>query len=95
MSDFIFLSITKEELVNLIDSCLQNHFQGKSTTNKIEAEIEWLTRKEAASLLHISLPTLDLLTRQQKINAHRIGRKKLYNKNDMNKAINFLKIKYK
>ena len=49
---------------------------GSDTTSLVD-------RKEAARILNISLPTLDLYSKQGIIMARRIGKKILFSKNDL------------
>ena len=54
------------------------------------------TRKEAAKLARITLPTLDKYIQEGKIKAHRLGRRVLFSEEEIKKAIEELPfIKYK
>lgn len=48
----------------------------------------YITRQEAANILHITLPTLLKWTMEGKIKGYRIGRRVLYKKNEIAQAIN-------
>ena len=82
MNHSVFTSFTPNELESLILDCvsraLENH---QPVTTKIE--IEYLTRKETAQKLNISLPTLWKLTKNGNINAYKIGKRVLYRLDDI------------
>jgi len=48
---------------------------------------QFLTRKEAAELLKVSLPTLHRWTKLRKIKAHGIGNKVLYKKRELEESL--------
>lgn len=52
----------------------------------------FLTRKQTASLLKISLPTLTSYVKKGHIPVHRIGSRVLFEKNEVLKAINKIQI---
>lgn len=59
-------------------------------------ETEILTRKEAAALLKVSLPTLAQYTKEQIIEGRKCGNKVLYRKDDLLNAGNIIQsLKYK
>lgn len=47
----------------------------------------YITRLEAANILHITLPTLLKWTMEEKIKGYRIGRRVLYKKNEIEGAV--------
>jgi len=47
----------------------------------------YLSRKEVCDLLKITLPTLNVWQRSGKIPAHRIGRRVLYRKTDIERSL--------
>ncbi|MBK9357026.1 MAG: helix-turn-helix domain-containing protein [Bacteroidales bacterium] len=48
---------------------------------------EFLSRKQTADQLHITLPTLRVWTKTGKIRSHQIGRRVLYKPEDINLAL--------
>ncbi|WP_236973798.1 helix-turn-helix domain-containing protein [Membranihabitans maritimus] len=51
---------------------------------------EYLTRKQTAAKLHITLPTLHQYTKEGLINNKRIGRRVLYSMDEVEKALTAL-----
>lgn len=62
----------------------------ESHRDKLKKEKQFLTRKETAELLSISLPTLHSYTKDGLITSHRIGGRVLYRLDDIEKAITTL-----
>jgi excisionase family DNA binding protein len=91
------LNITEDKFQMLISRAVESAIAKQMNTNGETQSVDkaWLTRMEAARYLKISLPSLDKLTKQGKLIASRIGRKKLYSKDQINKSLNFLTIKNK
>ncbi|MGG9970923.1 helix-turn-helix domain-containing protein [Ferruginibacter sp. SUN002] len=84
-----YIPKSKEELIELIQEAVQESLvsvQKENTTNKYQDEI--FSKKQAASYLKISLPTLSLRTNEGLIKASRIGSRVLYYKSDLDKALN-------
>ncbi|MEM9982370.1 MAG: helix-turn-helix domain-containing protein, partial [Bacteroidota bacterium] len=66
-----------------------------STSSKQEQAIEYLTRKQVAALLGISLPTLHKWTKQGTIQAYRLGANIRYKQADVHAALeNIRYLKY-
>ena len=88
MQDLIFSQIPleqlKSELLDPIKKELHSYF---STLEQPKAQTEYLTRKEAAELLSISLPTLNEWTKQGVIQGLRIASRVRYKKSDVEKAL--------
>lgn len=59
----------------------------KNNLKKQTEESIYLTRKQTAKCLNISLPTLDLYSSQEKIKAHRIGSRILYKHTDIESSL--------
>lgn len=47
----------------------------------------YITRQEAANILHITLPTLLKWTMEERLKGYRIGRRVLYKKNEIESAV--------
>lgn len=76
----IIVSLSKLELQELIKEAVEGCL--KDTENKPQT---WLTRIEAARYLKISLPTFDNLVKAKHIKIRCTGRKKLFNKEEIDK----------
>lgn len=87
MEEKIFLSITKQELEELIIACVKKCLQ--ETHNYTSRKK--VPRKEAAKILHCSERTLDEMTRNGELQGFRMGNRIYYNNEDLEKA--FKKIK--
>lgn len=59
----------------------------KSEPAKASPNVRYLSRREAADALHVTLPTLAQWTKTGKIKAHRIGRRVLYRADDLQSAL--------
>lgn len=80
-----FLSeLTEAELQELITIAVQKALENPSPAKK---DIEYLTREETASKLHISLPTLHEYTKAGKLKKYRIKGRVLYKKDEIDAAL--------
>lgn len=70
----------QEQLARAIEKAL-NKFDSRNR------QVEYLTRKETAQRLHISLPTLNEYTKSGKLRAYRIHGRVLYRKDDVDAAL--------
>ena len=79
MKDLIILQgITKEELFLHIETVIESKLKRFIEDLPKEKAFGYLTRKEAAALLRISLVTLGELTKEQIIESTKIGNRVLY-----------------
>ena len=81
-------SLTLEELTSIIElSILKalSHTPGIQT--KKDPSKEYLTRKEVAGMLSITLPTLHKFSLNGRIKAYRIGSRVLYKPNEVESAL--------
>ena len=80
MKDIIIHIPISEEICKVIQDAIKKGFetQGKSNQVPSNQEIQYLTRKDIAEGLKITLPTLRAWTKSGKIKAYRIGRRILY-----------------
>jgi excisionase family DNA binding protein len=93
MTNILVATVTKEELAQIINDAVKALIPKNRSADSLN--VTWLSRAEAARHLKVSLPTLDDLTKEGKLTAHRIGRSKKYELNEINQQIKNLKIKYK
>ncbi|HET6255143.1 MAG TPA: helix-turn-helix domain-containing protein [Puia sp.] len=80
-------------IADLLRQCNPENSIQKDILNVQDAN--WITRKEAAGYLNISLPTLDKYTRQYDIPVCRVGRQKRYKKTALDQVMAKHQIKYK
>lgn len=67
-----------------------------SSQKNIENEDSFITRKEAADLLHISLTTLDTYTKQGLLVRYKVGHRVLYKKSEITASLGVIKsVKFK
>lgn len=85
-------SLSMEDLKMLFSEVIDEKLIKHILQTDQPQKTEFITRKEAAKLLGISLPTLHKLTQTGKLASFRIGSQVRYNKKEL---INSLKIKYK
>lgn len=89
MEDSILIRyLTIEELQNLIRSTIREEIQ--LALDKKPDENKYMTRKEAAALLKISLPTLNQYIKIGIINGFRIGTRVLYKLKDLESKMNVI-----
>jgi excisionase family DNA binding protein len=88
----LLISISTEELKIIIKECLSEVIDEKLL--KKEPPDELLSRKEVASLLQISLPTLHKKQREGKIPFYRMGTRILFKKSEVMKSLDAVR-KYK
>jgi excisionase family DNA binding protein len=70
----ILISLTPEELKTIVSEAVRSELSSlASKTGTHNTKLEFLSRKETASLLGVSLVTLNTWVKDGKINAHRIG----------------------
>jgi len=86
MQNILIDQISLEEFEKLqkiwIKEALEEVLDSRSNQSKSNEE-DYVTRQEASSLLKISLPTLNKLTKSGKIPASRIGTRVLYKRSDI------------
>lgn len=77
-------SLLKDELKDIVKEAIREmNSESKNSVQFSIADTELLDRKQAAQILNISLPTLDLYSKEGVINARRIGKKILYRKDEL------------
>ena len=84
MSNLILQSLTTEEFKNLVSECIRESFPNQKLAEETQ---KYFTRKEVAKELHMSLPTLSERTKSGEIPAYRIGKRVLYNVEEVNQLI--------
>lgn len=74
-----------------LESALQKFFLSQKT----KEPDKYITRQEAADILHITLPTLLTWTLDGKVKGYRIGRRVLYKKSEVEQAVTAISINKK
>lgn len=85
MTDLV-IHMTRQDLrneLNLFAETIRENIPERTTTK----EPEYLTRKETAKKLHISLVTLNRLTNEGILQSYKIGGRVLFKTGDVNHAI--------
>lgn len=83
-----FFTLPISELKNLISQTLQEVLSNTQATQKQEQQIpQYLTRKETATILGVSLVTLHSYTTDGKIKVYKIGGRIRYKKQDIENAL--------
>ena len=86
-NNIILSTIQLLELKQVISETVREELINYSGTLKKEEPAELLTRKEAATLLRVSLPTLHEWSKSGLIKFNRIGTRVLYKKEDVLAAL--------
>jgi len=90
----IFENLTSDDIRNIISDVIEEKFRTLSAPQKIPND--YLTRQETASLLRISLPTLNDFTKRGLITGHRIGSRVLYSREMVDSSLKEIEsIKYR
>lgn len=88
MSKEIYLKgIDAEELFNKIEEIFEKLFKAHQSNVSSTPKVGYISRKETASLLKISLPTLNELTKRGKLQSYRIGTRILYKNQEVEQAL--------
>ena len=90
----IFENLTSDDIKDIISDVVEAKFKILSLPQKLPNE--YLTRQETASLLRISLPTLNDFTKRGLITGHRIGSRVLYSRDLVESSLKEIEsIKYR
>ena len=82
MQDFILLPITLEQLQNVISEAVHTEFTKFNSIPAPEA-VEYITRKETAQILGVSLVTLNEWTKTGTLQGYRIASRVRYKKTEV------------
>lgn len=92
MTAVTITQITPPELITLIEDSLRKILSAQPATPQPDS---YITRQKAAEILHITLPTLLTWTLEGKVKGYRIGRRVLYKKNEVDKAVTEISVNKK
>jgi excisionase family DNA binding protein len=79
--------ISLDDLRELIYECLERKAVNNNPCNMDLEGDELLTRKDAAELLHISLPTLLERTKDGTLTSYRVGSRILYKRSELEASL--------
>lgn len=85
MGKVILSTLELSDIKKVMEDVLENKLKGFTTQEK--KELNFLSRKDTAKLLCISLPTLHEWTKTGVITAHRIGNRVLFKENEITQAL--------
>jgi len=85
MESTILTNVSVSELTEIISDAIKSQL---SQIEQPEPEPEFITRKETAELLGISLPTLWTWTRNGKVPAYKIGSRVRFKKSEVLNSLN-------
>lgn len=93
MNQLILSPIPIDDLVNLISKAVTNqtHLNNEKAVETQPEKEEYLTRHEVSKLFHISLVTLNKHTKNNRLQAHRIGARVLYKRSEVMNALSTIK----
>lgn len=85
MENLIFTGVSLDELLLRISQLLDAKISGPP--GQLENSKEYITRKDVASLLKISYPTLHDWTKQGWLQSYKIGNRVLYKKKEVESSL--------
>jgi excisionase family DNA binding protein len=78
-------SVSLEELASFISNTIETKLE--TVKHPTKKPLEYLTRKETAELLRISLPTLNELTKKGTLQGYRISSRVLYKRDEIEDSL--------
>lgn len=87
-TNLILSSIPLPELIAVISETVKIEFERQNHLSTPPTENEFITRKQTAQILGISLPTLNDYTKRGVIPSYRIGTRVRYKKEEVLKSLN-------
>lgn len=88
MENFLMSSIPLNELITVISETVKIEFERQNGLSTTQPDNEYITRKETAQILGISLPTLNEYTKRGLVPSFRIGSQIRYKKDEVLKSVN-------
>ncbi len=79
----VLIQLTPDQLSEFVQQAVQETLRSKGKTASDSELNDWLTRKETSDLLHVSFPTLRRYEQQKILIPHRIGKRVLYSRKDV------------
>ncbi|HTA61335.1 MAG TPA: helix-turn-helix domain-containing protein [Bacteroidia bacterium] len=91
MEQILLNGLSVEQLKEIIADTVRANSEQKQQTKKeislTAKENKFISRKETAALLHISLPTLNDLTKEGKLKSYLIGARVLYKPDEVLESV--------
>ena len=87
----IFTNVPLNEFKELVAAAVRSELSGMKSNDKESTKTEFLTRKQTADRLKISLPTLHLWTRTGTIQGYRISGRVLYKSAEIESSLQAMK----
>ena len=84
-NSIILQNLTRQDLIDIFEGVLVEKLN--DFTPPPARKTEYLTRKEVAALLRISIPTLHELIKTGKLKGYRIGGRVLFNKSEVEESL--------
>lgn len=84
-NSIILQNLTRQDLIDIFEGVLAEKLYEFSPPPA--SKTEYLTRKEVAALLRISIPTLHELVKTGRLKAYRIGGRVLFNKSEVEDSL--------
>ena len=91
MNTQILISLSPEELKNLLSSCIKSELQDYHNKEPPPKDDSLMTRKEAAAYLMVSLPTIIRYERAGYIASFRVGNKIRFKKSQVYSSLKLIK----
>lgn len=90
----ILQGINVEDLLSRIEKIVEKHVSEKIESLTINKPNKLISRKEVASFLKISLPTLNTWTKLGLLKSYRIGNRILYREQEIESSLHYRKFKH-
>ena len=87
MQNIVLSPIPLNELKTVIGETVKNEFAKQAATTPVKEVTEFLTRKQTAELLSISLPTLSEWTKKGLVTGYRISCRVRYKRSEVETAL--------
>ena len=87
MKDLILSPISLGDLKTAISEAVKDEFEKYTSSQNPKSETEYITRKQAAGILGISLPTLNEWSKQGIIPSYRISSRVRYKKAEVESSL--------
>lgn len=94
MQNIILSPISLNELATVIQETVKGEFERINNSPTPQPTNEFITRKETAQILGISLPTLNDYSKKELLPSYRIGTRIRYKKEEVYKCLSERKFKY-
>ena len=81
------LLVDHDDLVSLIRNTIKEVFEELVHKQEEKVKKRKYTRQEVADILHVTLPTIDAMVKRGQIKCEKIGRRVLFNAEDIDNAV--------